>query len=118
MLKLWITTEERYMREISPVTPGELLLEEFIVPMGIDPSRLAMEIRVPEERINEIISGQEPVTVDTDLRLCRFFGLSDGYWMRAQMFYELEIARETMQETLATIQPWNYSTQFQNNHST
>jgi antitoxin HigA-1 len=70
---------------LAPVTPGELLLEEFLLPMGITKYRLAKEIGVPAQRIGEIVAGRRSVTADTDLRLCRFFGLSDGYWLRAQV---------------------------------
>ncbi len=69
---------------IDPVAPGDLLEEEFLEPMGITKYRLAKEIGVPATRIGEIVSGKRSVTADTDLRLCRFFGLSDGYWLRVQ----------------------------------
>jgi antitoxin HigA-1 len=68
------------MRKLKPVTPGELLLEEFLRPMGISQYRLAKEIGVPAQRIGEIVTGKRSITADTDLRLCRFFGLSNGYW--------------------------------------
>ena len=63
---------------LDPVTPGKLLWEEFMVPMGLSRDRLAKEIGVPAPRIGDIVSGKCAVTADTDLRLCRFFGLSDG----------------------------------------
>lgn len=75
-------------REIAPVTPGELLQEEYLIPMGISQYRLAKEIGVSARRINEIVKGIRAITVDTDLRLSRLFGLSDGYWLRAQAAYE------------------------------
>ena len=71
-------------KTLLPVTPGELLLEEFLKPMGITQYRLAKEIGVPPTRISEIVAGRRSITADTDLRLCRFFGLTDGYWLRAQ----------------------------------
>ena len=71
------------MRKLKPVTPGELLREEFLVPMGLSQYRLAKEIDVPAQRISEIVAGKRAITADTDLRLCRFFGLSNGYWLRA-----------------------------------
>lgn len=77
-------------RELDPVTPGELLQEEFLVPMGISQYRLAKEIGVPPQRISEIVAGHRAITSDTDLRLCRFFGLSNGYWLRAQAAYDTE----------------------------
>ena len=94
------------MDKLKPVTPGELLLEEFLKPMGISQYRLAKEIGVPAQRIGEIVAGKRAVTADTDLRLCRFFGLSNGYWLRAQAAYDTEVAESTLGETLADIKPW------------
>ena len=72
------------MRQLPPILPGEILLEEFLKPMAISQYRLAKEIGVPPQRIGEIVAGKRTITADTDLRLCRFFGLSNGYWLRAQ----------------------------------
>lgn len=94
------------MKKLKPVTPGELLLEEFLKPMGISQYRLAKEIGVPAQRIGEIVGGKRSVTADTDLRLCRFFGLSNGYWLRAQAEYDTEVAERTLGPTLAQIRPW------------
>lgn len=94
------------MTDLPPVTPGEILLEEFLKPMSISQYRLAREIGVPAQRIGEIIHGRRAITADTDLRLCRFFGLSDGYWLRAQAAHDTEVARRDMSETLAAITPW------------
>lgn len=94
-------------REIVPVTPGELLQEEFLGPMGISQYRLAKEIGVSPRRINEIVKGIRAVTADTDLRLARFFGLSDGYWLRAQAAYDTEIAKDRMQDVLSRIKRWD-----------
>ena len=93
------------MRKIRPVTPGELLLEEFLKPMGITQYRLAKEIGVPQRRIGEIVAGKRAITADTDLRLAQYFGLSDGYWLRAQALYDTQVAREAMEETLSRIRP-------------
>lgn len=93
------------MRKIRPVTPGELLLEEFLKPMGITQYRLAKEIGVPRRRIGEIVAGNRAITADTDLRLAQYFGLSDGYWLRAQALYETQVAREAMAEILSRIRP-------------
>lgn len=95
------------MRKLTPVTPGELLLEEFLQPMGLSQYRLAKELGVSQRRIGQIVAGQRAITADTDLRLCRFFGLSDGYWLRAQAAYDTAIAREEMAETLSKIRPWD-----------
>ena len=70
-------------RKLKPVTPGELLLEEFLLPLGITKYRVAKEIGVPAQRIGEIVAGRRAISADTDLRLCRFFGLSNGYWLRS-----------------------------------
>jgi len=88
------------------VTPGELLREEFLVPMGLSQYRLAKEIQVPAQRISEIVAGKRSITADTDLRLCRFFGLSAGYWLRAQVAHDTEVAQETLGESLMEITPW------------
>jgi len=94
------------MTRLKPVTPGELLLEEFLLPMGISQYRLAKEIGVPAQRIGEIVAGKRAVTADTDLRLCRFFGLSNGYWLRAQVAYDTEVAEEALADALEKIKPW------------
>lgn len=95
------------MKKLDPVTPGELLLEEFLRPMGITQYRLAKEIGVPAQRIGEIVMGKRSVTADTDLRLCRFFGLSNGYWLRAQAAYDTEMAERTLGPKLLQIRPWS-----------
>jgi len=66
-------------KHLPPVSPGEMLVEEFLKPMGISQYRLAKEIGVPAQRIGEIVAGRRAITADTDLRLCRYFGLSDGW---------------------------------------
>ena len=94
------------MADLKPITPGELLLEEFLKPMGISQYRLAKEIGVPAQRIGEIVAGRRSITADTDLRLCRFFGLSNGYWLRAQAAHDTEVAEEALADQLARIKPW------------
>ncbi len=94
------------MEKLPAITPGELLKEEFLVPLGISQYRLAKEIGVPAQRIGQIVLGNRRITADTDLRLCRFFGLSDGYWLRAQEACDLEVARRSIEEDLAKIKPW------------
>lgn len=94
------------MKKPTPVTPGELLLEEFLRPMGLSQYRLAKEIEVPAQRISEIIAGKRAITADTDLRLCRFFGLSNGYWLRAQAAHDTEVAVREMGAVLKKIRPW------------
>ena len=94
------------MPELKPVTPGELLLEEFLKPMGISQYRLAKEIGVPPQRIGEIVAGKRSITADTDLRLCKFFDLSKGYWLRAQAAYDTEVAEDVLSDTLKKIKRW------------
>src|SRR5216684_3849616 len=91
---------------LPPIHPGEILLEEFLKPLGITQYRLAKEIGVPAQRIGDIVAGKRAVTADTDLRLCRFFGLSSGYWLRARAAYETEIAERRLGRELARIRPW------------
>ena len=95
------------MADLKPVTPGELLRDEFLLPMGLSQYRLAKEIGVPAQRIGEIVAGRRAITADTDLRLCRFFGLSSGYWLRAQVAHDTEVAEEALAEELAHIKPWS-----------
>ena len=91
------------MRTVPPVSPGEMLEEEFLKPLGLTKYRLAKDIGVPPTRIGEIVSGRRAITADTDLRLCRYFGLSDGWWLRGQAAYDTAIAREALREELAKI---------------
>jgi len=95
------------MVKLAPVSPGELLMEEFLIPMGITRYRLAKEIGVPPQRVGDIVAGKRTITADTDLRLCRFFGLSNGYWLRAQVAYDTEVAEEALADELAKIRPWS-----------
>ena len=92
------------MRIVAPVSPGEMLEEEFVMPLGLTKYRLAKDVGVPPQRIGDIVAGKRAVTADTDLRLCRYFGLSDGWWLRGQAAYDTAVAREAMGETLARIQ--------------
>ena len=93
------------MNRLAPITPGELLQEEFLEPLGISQYRLAKAIDVPASRISEIISGQRAITADTDLRLCRFFGLSEGFWLRMQASHDLKLAKQALESVLPTIEP-------------
>ncbi|HSH83723.1 MAG TPA: HigA family addiction module antitoxin [Guyparkeria sp.] len=102
------------MRNIEAVTPGELLMEEFLRPMGISQYRLAKEIGVPAQRIGQIVAGKRSITADTDLRFCRFFGLSSGYWLRAQAAYDTEIAEVALEDQLKKIRPWSSVSELEN----
>lgn len=95
------------VREIAPVTPGELLFEEFLLLMGISQYRLAKESGVPARRINEIVKGKRAISADTDLRLSRFFGLWNDYWLRAKVARDTEVARERMRDVLAGVKRWD-----------
>ncbi len=92
------------MRTIPPVSPGEMLEEAFLKPLGLTKTRLAKDIGVPAQRIGEIVAGKRSITADTDLRLCRYFGLSDGWWLRGQAAYDTAVAKESLQKELSTIQ--------------
>ena len=92
------------MRTVPPVSPGEMLEEEFLKPLGLTQYRLAKDIGVPAQRIGEIVSGKRSVTADTDLRLCRYFGMSDGWWLRGQAAYDTAIAKDALAEELSSIQ--------------
>jgi addiction module HigA family antidote len=94
------------MKKLKPVTPGELLFQEFMEPLGITRYRLAKEIGVPAQRIGDVVAGKRAITADTDLRLCRFFGLSNGYWLRAQAKHDTEVAERALGPTLSKIRPW------------
>jgi addiction module HigA family antidote len=96
-------------RKIKPVSPGEMLAEEFLKPLGMSNYRLAKEIGVPAQRIGEILAGKRAITADTDLRLCRFFGLSDGWWLRLQADFDTAMTKAALAKTLATIRPWKES---------
>ena len=77
-------------KKISPIHPGEILLEEFLKPMNISQNQLALSIRVPPRRINEIVQGKRGITADTALRLAKYFNMSPQFWMGLQMDYELD----------------------------
>jgi addiction module HigA family antidote len=85
---------------MPPVHPGELLKEEFLVPMGISPYRLAKDIGVLPPRVYEILRGDRSVSADTALRLSRYFGMSEGYWLRAQAHYDLETEKDRAGEKI------------------
>ena len=86
---------------LPAVHPGEMLVEEFIKPLGLTQTRLAAETGLPLARINQICLGKRSITADTDLRLCRYFGLSEGWWLRLQTHYDLEMAKRALGSRLA-----------------
>jgi len=91
----------------TPIHPGEVLLEDFLLPMGITQYALAKAIGVSPRRINEIVHCDRAITADTDLRLCKFFGLTEGYWLRGQARYDTEIAKDKLGEVLSRIQHYH-----------
>jgi addiction module HigA family antidote len=90
---------------MAPVHPGEMLREDFLEPLGISQYRLAQAIGVPARRINEIVHGTRRISADTALRLSRFFGMSDGFWMNLQAHYDLEMEKDRLGTTLQGIEP-------------
>jgi len=93
------------MRKVRYPTPGEILLKEFLEPMGITPYRLAKDIGVPQIRISEILAGKRAVTVDTGLRLSRYFGVNDGFWTGLQLDYDAARVKDELSAELARITP-------------
>jgi addiction module HigA family antidote len=87
-------------KPLPPVHPGEILLEEFLEPMGISQYRLAKDLSVPPRRINEIVHGKRSITADTALRLSRYFGTSDRFWLNLQTGYDLEVERDRLGDRL------------------
>ena len=83
-------------RKLSPVHPGEVLHEEFLKPLGVSQYRLAKEISVPPRRVNEIVHGSRAITADTALRLARYFGTTDRFWLNLQARYDLEVERDRL----------------------
>jgi antitoxin HigA-1 len=101
MSKSATTTEEW----LDPVTPGEILLEEFLIPAGLSQTALANAIGVPPRRINEIVLGKRAVTADTDLRLTRYWGMSQGFFLRLQVSHDLREQRRKIGPALEMITP-------------
>ncbi len=88
------------IKRLPPVHPGEILLEEFLEPLRLTQYRLAKGLGVPPRRINEIVHGKRAITADTALRLARFFGTSERFWLNLQTAYDLEVERDRLKERL------------------
>ena len=88
-------------KKLPPVHPGEILLEDFLKPLGLSQYRLAKSLSVPPRRINEIVLGKRAITADTALRLARFFGTSDRFWLNLQAAYDLDVERDRLAGRLA-----------------
>jgi addiction module HigA family antidote len=93
------------MGKLAPIHPGEVLMEDFIEPLGITQHRVAVEIGVPPRRINEIVHGKRRITADTALRLSRYFGTTDLFWINLQNRYDLEVERDALGAALERIRP-------------
>lgn len=87
-------------KELLPVHPGEVLLEEFLIPMELSQNRLALDIHVPARRINEIVQGKRRITTDTALRLARYFEMSPQFWLGLQLDYDLDVAEDELSERI------------------
>lgn len=90
---------------IEPIHPGEVLMQDFIEGFGITQNRLAVAIGVPPRRINEIVHGKRGISADTAIRLARYLGTSEEFWMNLQSHYELRVERRALQQTLESITP-------------
>lgn len=90
---------------IDPIRPGEILMEDFIEGFGITQNKLAVSIGVPPRRINEIVHGKRGITADTAIRLARYFGTSEEFWMNLQSSYELRLQRRALRDKVAAITP-------------
>jgi addiction module HigA family antidote len=101
VLKLSITIDFMKTKKLPPVHPGEILLHDFLEPLGLSQSALAKAIGVTPIRINQIVRGQRSVTADTALRLSRYFGTRPGWWLDLQSHYDLQVATDKVQERIA-----------------
>ena len=93
------------MTTITPIHPGEVLMEEFLKPLQISQNRLAVAIGVPPRRVNEIVHGKRRISADTALRLARYFGTTDRFWLNLQTRYDLEIEKDHLGNALDRIEP-------------
>jgi len=102
MLKSQIITRRKFMntKKMSPLHPGEILFEDFLKPMGLSQNRLALDIRVPARRINEIVLGKRRITADTALRLAKYFNMSPQFWLGLQIDYDLDVAEDKLADRL------------------
>lgn len=98
-------------QKLSPVHPGEILMEEFLNPLGISQYKLAKDINVPPWRINEIVHGKRAITADTALRLGKFFGISPQFWLNLQSHYDLEVQEELLGDRIENeVMEWKLAT--------
>jgi len=96
----------KFRKLLPPVHPGEILREDFMAPLGLSMNKLALDLRVPVTRIAEIVHGRRGITPDTALRLGRYFNTSARFWLNLQAAYDLEVAQDELEDTIArTVQP-------------
>ncbi|MCE5250480.1 HigA family addiction module antitoxin [bacterium] len=88
------------VKKMEPIHPGEILLEEFLKPMGLSQNRIALDMRVPARRINEIVLGKRRITTDTALRLAKYFTMSPQFWLGLQLDYDLDVALDEMEDRI------------------
>ena len=93
------------MTTLTPIHPGEVLIEDFIEPLGVTQHSVAIAVGVPPRRINEIVHGKRRITADTALRLARYFGTTDRFWLNLQARYDLEVERDRLGSALEAIRP-------------
>lgn len=105
MSKSLIATDPATMKTHAPIHPGEVLCEDFLIPLGLSEYRVAKDIGVPPRRINEIVKGRRAVTVDTALRLERYLGWPAEVWLNLQTHHDQQVAKAEMKSALAGIQP-------------
>jgi addiction module HigA family antidote len=100
-----VTGEVDEMSTLAPIHPGEVLMEDFIAPLGITQNRVAVAVGVPPRRINEIVHGKRRITADTALRLARYFGTTELFWVNLQNRYDLEVQKDVLGNSLDSIHP-------------
>lgn len=98
------------MEKLKNISPGEIILEEFLIPLNITPYRLAKELKVPQTRLSEILKGKRRITADTALRLSRYFGNSAKFWLGIQDDYDLELENSTKSDEFSQIQEFSLAT--------
>lgn len=102
---LTITREVNEVSKLAPIHPGEVLMEDFITPLGITQHKVAVAIGVPPRRINEIVHGKRRISADTALRLARYFGTTDLFWINLQNRFDLEVEKDALGDSLDSIRP-------------
>ncbi len=95
------------MTRMEPIHPGEILLTEYLEPMDISQYRLAKDLDVPQTRIADIVKGRRSITADTGLRLSKFFGMSDAFWVNLQAHYDLEVERDRLADALENVRVYS-----------